>query len=150
MKEVNLCKKLSQLVKGSMIAVLGSDLSTIKDLLKSISNEPGVCEVANDNATGQIILSGNKSKVDNFKNILKKNKIKSIPLKVSAPFHCSLMIPAAEKMREKIETVTFNKPIKNIVSNVTAQSESDPKKLKFISRTNLLYSKMEREYYQYL
>ena len=116
--------------KGSMIAVLGSDLSTIKDLLKSISNEPGVCEVANDNATGQIILSGNKSKVDNFKNILKKNKIKSIPLKVSAPFHCSLMIPAAEKMRKKIETVTFNKPIKNIVSNVTAQSESDPKKIK--------------------
>ena len=65
-----------------------------------------------------------------FKTILKKNNIKSIPLKVSAPFHCSLMKPAAEKMREKIDNVTFNKPSKNIVSNVTAQSESDPKKIK--------------------
>ena len=116
--------------KGNMIAVLGSDLSTINDLLKSINNEEGVCEIANDNATGQIILSGDKNKVDYFKTILKKNNIKSIPLKVSAPFHCSLMKPAAEKMREKIDNVTFNKPSKNIVSNVTAQSESDPKKIK--------------------
>ena len=116
--------------KGNMIAVLGSDLSTINDLLKSINNEEGVCEIANDNATGQIILSGDKNKVDYFKTILKKNNIKSIPLKVSAPFHCSLMKPAAEKMREKIDKITFNKPIKNIVNNVTAQSESDPKKIK--------------------
>ena len=116
--------------KGNMIAVLGTDLSTINDLLKSISNQEGVCEIANDNATGQIILSGDKNKVDLFKTILKKNNIKSIPLKVSAPFHCSLMKPAAEKMREKIDKITFNKPIKNIVNNVTAQSESDPKKIK--------------------
>ena len=116
--------------KGNMIAVLGSDLSTINDLLKSINNEEGVCEIANDNATGQIILSGDKNKVNYFKTILKKNNIKSIPLKVSAPFHCSLMKPAAEKMREKIDNVTFSKPNKNIVSNVTAQSESDPKKIK--------------------
>ena len=116
--------------KGNMIAVLGSDLSTINDLLKSINNEEGVCEIANDNATGQIILSGDKNKVNYFKTILKKNNIKSIPLKVSAPFHCSLMKPAAEKMREKIDKITFNKPIKNIVNNVTAQSESDPKKIK--------------------
>ena len=68
--------------------------------------------------------------MDLFKTILKKNNIKSIPLKVSAPFHCSLMKPAAEKMREKIDKITFNKPIKNIVNNVTAQSESDPKKIK--------------------
>ena len=55
------------------------------------------------------------------------------------------MIPAAEKMREKIDKITFNKPIKNIVNNVTAQSESDPKKIKnLLSRTNLLHSKMER------
>ena len=113
--------------KGNMIAVLGTDLSTINDLLKSISNQEGVCEIANDNATGQIILSGDKNKVDLFKTILKKNNIKSIPLKVSAPFHCSLMKPAAEKMREKIDKITFNKPIKNIVNNVTAQSESDQK-----------------------
>ena len=116
--------------KGNMIAVLGTDLSTINDLLKSISNQEGVCEIANDNANGQIILSGDKNKVDLFKTILKKNNIKSIPLKVSAPFHCSLMKPAAEKMREKIDKIIFNKPIKNIVNNVTAQSESDPKKIK--------------------
>ena len=116
--------------EGSMIAVLGTDLIKIKELLKNLKSEKGVCEIANDNANGQIILSGNKNKIGNFKDVLKKNNIKSIPLKVSAPFHCSLMKPAAERMKEKINSVDFLSPVKNIVSNVTANQTNDPKKIK--------------------
>ena len=61
----------------------------------------GVCEIANDNADGQVIISGNKKDVELFQNTLKEKKIKSIPLKVSAPFHCSLMKSAAENMKKK-------------------------------------------------
>ena len=71
-----------------------------------------MCEIANDNATGQIILSGDKNQVWIILRNIKKNNIKSIPLKVSAPFHCSLMKPAAEKMKEKIEKLLLINQIK--------------------------------------
>ena len=107
---------------GSMLAVLGMKNDEIKDLL--ISHEKkGVCEIANDNAEGQVILSGDTESVNSLKSILKEKKIKSIPLKVSAPFHCSLMKPAAKKMEEKINSIIFNKPNLEIVNNVTATSE---------------------------
>ena len=116
--------------QGGMIAVLGTDLVKIDNLLNNFKYEKGVCEVANDNANGQIILSGDKNKIDAFKNILRENNIKSISLKVSAPFHCSLMKPAAEKMKKKINDVDFSSPIKKVICNVTANSEDDPKKIK--------------------
>ena len=81
---------------GSMIAVLGKKIKEIDDLLINHKSEEGVCEVANDNAVGQVIISGDKKKVDSFQILLKKEKIKFIPLKVSAPFHCSLMQSAAK------------------------------------------------------
>ena len=101
--------------KGGMIAVLGMNVGELKNLIKS-NNEviKSVCEIANDNAIGQVIVSGEKNSVNNLQIILKKNKIKSIPLKVSAPFHCSLMKPAAEEMQEKINSIRFLKPTKEI------------------------------------
>ena len=90
---------------GSMIAVLGVKINDLKDLLKSRINSNGICEIANDNADGQVIISGNKESVDSFQIILKDKKIKSIPLKVSAPFHCSLMKPAGTYMEEKINII---------------------------------------------
>ena len=60
----------------------------------------------------------------------KENKIKSIPLKVSAPFHCSLMKPAADYMLEKINKIEFKKPKYEIISNVTAEPISKPEKIK--------------------
>ena len=65
-----------------------------------------------------------------FSKELSNNKIKNIKLPVSAPFHCSLMKPAAEKMREKLQNINFEKPLKNIVSNVTARSENEPENIK--------------------
>ena len=108
--------------KGTMIAVLGIKTSEIIDLLKKNKNE-GICEIANDNADGQVIVSGNKESVLSFQMLLKEKKIKTIPLKVSAPFHCSLMKPAATKMKDKINNIKFNNPSLEIVNNVTASPE---------------------------
>ena len=115
--------------RGNMIAILGSKIDLIKDLLSSLKNE-GVCEIANDNAEGQVIISGDINKVNLLKTLLKNNNIKSIPLKVSAPFHCSLMKSAAENMREKINNTSFYKPTIKIVSNVTAGPVNDQNQIK--------------------
>ena len=115
--------------KGKMLAVLGTEINVINELLNSIKQN-NICEIANDNANGQVIVSGNREGVDSFQSILKEKKIKCIPLKVSAPFHCSLMKPAANKMLEKIKNTNFEKPKRNIVSNVTAKIENDKEKIK--------------------
>jgi [acyl-carrier-protein] S-malonyltransferase len=111
--------------QGGMIAILGQKISEITNLIKNKSNKSGICEIANDNAEGQVIVSGNKDSITSLQILLKKNKIKSIPLKVSAPFHCSLMKPAAEAMKEKIYNTQFNNPLIKIINNVTAKAEID-------------------------
>ena len=116
--------------EGSMIAVLGLKIDEIKELLKNRMEGKDICEVANDNADGQVIISGKKTTVDELQKFLKDKKIKCIPLKVSAPFHCSLMRPAAESMSSKINSVKFKSPSFKIVNNVTANIEIDPDKIK--------------------
>ena len=116
--------------EGSMIAVLGTSINQLKDLIKKMDNQNGICEIANDNADGQIIISGEKEIVSSFQTLLKENKIKSIPLNVSAPFHCSLMKSAADNMKEKINKTTFQKPKIEIIHNVTTKSENDVNKIK--------------------
>ena len=106
--------------KGSMIAVLGLKIDEINELIKKQNFQGGVCEIANDNADGQVIVSGNKENIEQLKKNLKEKKIKSIPLKVSAPFHCSLMKPAAEIMKDKINNVEFKNSSIEIIANVTA------------------------------
>ncbi len=112
--------------EGSMLAVLGLDINKINELLSSLKEETGICEIANDNASGQIILSGNKKNIELIQKNLKEKKIKSISLKVSAPFHCSLMKPAAKNMEKKINFTKLNNFSYQIVSNVTAKPENDP------------------------
>ena len=123
-------QKAVPLGKGSMIAVLGTKIDEIKTILDSRSEKNGICEIANDNAEGQVILSGEKQSIESIQLFLKEKKIKSIPLRVSAPFHCSLMKSAAENMREKINNTKFNKPSFDIINNVTAQPENDPTNIK--------------------
>ena len=115
---------------GSMIAVLGMKTEEIEKLLKLKSKDDGVCEVPNDNAEGQVIVSGNKDSINSFKLFLKEKKIKSIPLKVSAPFHCSLMKPASDIMKEKINSINFKNPLFKIINNVTATPEINSENLK--------------------
>ena len=115
--------------QGIMLAILGTKINDIQDLLNSFKDK-GVCEIANDNAEGQVIVSGDKNSVTSFKSLLKEKKIKSIPLKVSAPFHCSLMKSAADKMRNKIKNINFESPTHLILSNVTAKIEKNPENIK--------------------
>ena len=110
--------------EGSMLAVLGLKTNEIKLILDAENIKEGVCEIANDNADGQVIISGNKKKVEALQKILKEKKIKCIPLKVSAPFHCSLMRPAAKTMKEKINNTYFNDPEFSIINNVTAKAQN--------------------------
>ena len=115
--------------KGSMIAVLGMKAGEIIKLIED-NEEEGVCEIANDNAEGQVIISGNKERVQSLQTILKEKKVKSIPLKVSAPFHCSLMKPAKIIMKEKINNTKFKAPNVKIINNVTATPENNPDVIK--------------------
>ncbi len=115
--------------KGSMIAVLGSKIDELNKLIQDLKIS-GVCEIANDNADGQTIISGDIESINSLQDILKENKKRFIPLNVSAPFHCSLMNPAAIKMQDKINSVNFKKPIFDIVSNVTSKPENNPVNIK--------------------
>ncbi|MFL2887156.1 MAG: ACP S-malonyltransferase [Candidatus Pelagibacter sp.] len=124
--------------EGGMLAVLGSDISTINEII-NLNKNKFKCFVANDNSIGQVVVSGNMNNLDKFSEELKKNKIKNIKLPVSAPFHCELMRSATEKMREEITKTEFRKPGTKIISNVTAQSTEDPIEIK-----RLLIDQIER------
>jgi len=115
--------------KGNMIAILGSKVNELNNLIRE-SKIKGVCEIANDNAEGQTIISGDIESINLLKEILKENKKKFIPLNVSAPFHCSLMSPAATKMKDKINSVNFKKPTFDVVCNVTSKPENNPEIIK--------------------
>jgi len=127
--------------KGAMLAVLGSNVEEINNYIVQLKDK-GVCEIANDNAVGQIIVSGNIETIEELKNNLKANKKKSIILPVSAPFHCSLMNPAAVKMKEKINNTIFKQPNFEIVSNVTSLPTSNPEDIKSLL-IKQIYSKVK-------
>ena len=126
--------------KGGMLAILGSKIEDINKCISQLKNK-GVCEIANDNAEGQIIVSGNIETINELKNILKENKKKSILLPVSAPFHCSLMNPAAVKMEEKINNINFKQPNCEIISNVTSLPTNNPEEIKSLL-VQQIYSKV--------
>ena len=117
------------IVVGGMLAILGLSIIEIEKYLSQIKNI-GVCELANDNSDGQIIVSGNIKLINELNENLKKDKKKSIILPVSAPFHCSLMKKAADEMKGKINLIKFTDPNPKIISNVEATPENDPKKIK--------------------
>ena len=116
--------------KGSMLAVMGSKIEDLEEYIKGMGKDKGVCEIANDNSDSQVILSGDKTAIDEISKILKSNKKKSIFLPVSAPFHCSLMNPAAKIMEDKINQTNFKNPLVDLVSNVTAEPVRDSEKIK--------------------
>jgi len=116
--------------KGSMLAAMGSKIEDLEKYIEGMSKDKGICEIANDNSDGQVILSGDKTAIDEISKILKSNKKKSIFLPVSAPFHCSLMNPAAKIMEDKINQTNFKNPLVDLVSNVTAEPVRDSEKIK--------------------
>ena len=117
--------------EGGMIAVLGINISELKDLIKNTGNETS-CYIANDNSTNQIVLSGKITALEDFAKILNEKSIKFVKLPVSAPFHSPLMNKATEEMKNEIYNVEFKNPDITIVSNVTADevdNSDDIKKL---------------------
>ena len=115
--------------KGGMVAILGSDIDKIKNLL--IENENKYkCYIANDNSVGQIVVSGEIENLNLMSQDLKKNSIKNIRLPVSAPFHCPLMSKATEVMKEEINKTEFYTSNPFIISNVTGEEVNDVDKIK--------------------
>ena len=136
--------------KGGMLAVLGSDIITIDNLIGKLDEKKGVCEVANDNSAGQIIVSGDINSINSFKKLLDVSKIKNIALPVSAPFHCSLMERASKDMEEKINKINFFKPELPIVTNVTAKEEDNPDNIKNLLVKQIFSKVRWRESMEYM
>jgi [acyl-carrier-protein] S-malonyltransferase len=112
--------------QGAMAALLGADLELARRIAEAAARGE-VCTVANDNDPGQVVLSGHKGAIDRVVEIAKEMGAKrAIPLPVSAPFHCPLMQPAAEAMRDALSYVMVGDPVVPVFANVTAQPESDP------------------------
>jgi [acyl-carrier-protein] S-malonyltransferase len=108
---------------GAMAAVLGAEIDLINQVINKNKSNDGVAQISNDNCPGQIVISGNKDKINKIVDDLKTNySKKAILLPVSAPFHCSLMQPSADKMNHILIKTNFLQPEINIVSNVTAKT----------------------------
>ncbi len=118
-------------IETRMVAVIGLELEVIEDLLRKLKEKDFLCEIANDNCPGQVILSGYKKSVDKFSETLKSSGARSvINLQVSAPFHCSLMKPVADVMSKAFRYVSIKKPIIKFVNNVSADFVDEPDEIK--------------------
>jgi [acyl-carrier-protein] S-malonyltransferase len=111
---------------GAMAALLGLDLEGAQAIAKEATQGKEVCETANDNAPGQVVVSGSKAAVERAVEIAKTKSKRAIMLPVSAPFHCSLMQPAADVMAEALAAVTILPPRVPLVANVVAVATDDP------------------------
>lgn len=114
--------------EGAMAALMGGDAESAAELCRQAADD-GSVQPANFNAPGQVVIAGKKAAVERAMRLAEQNKQKAIPLKVSAPFHCPLMAPAAERMREELRTITLRPPAFPVVSNVDAQPNRDPGKI---------------------
>ena len=123
--------------EGGMLAVLGSKVEIIEDLLNENKNN-FIAEIANDNSEGQIVLSGKTEDLEKLTQTLKNNSIKNIKLPVSAPFHCDLMNNATKIMTEELNKLNFKNGQNKLISNVTANEIKNPNDLK-----NLLIKQIE-------
>jgi [acyl-carrier-protein] S-malonyltransferase len=112
--------------EGAMAALLGLDLDAAREVAEAAA-QGEVCQAANDNAPGQVVVSGHTAAVERALDIAKeKGARRAVLLPVSAPFHCSLMAPAADVMAEALEKTEISAPAVPLVANVTAESVADP------------------------
>ena len=123
--------------EGGMVAILGSSVEVIEQVLKENKNNYDV-QIANDNSLGQIVLSGKNKDLELLTNDLKLRSIKNIKLPVSAPFHCKLMSQATKIMKSELDKAKFENSKNTLISNVTAEEINDKENLK-----NLLVKQIE-------
>lgn len=106
---------------GAMFAVMTREIDQIKELCYRETDETGSVSISNYNSHVQTVISGHRAKVQRVVDALSNREIKCRELNVSAPFHCALMAPAAQQLREELKRYTFRKPNCPVLSNVTAQ-----------------------------
>lgn len=115
---------------GAMAALLGSEYEQAKEIAAEAA-QGQVCEAANDNGAGQVVVSGHKEAVERAIKIAGEKGVKrAVLLPVSAPFHCALMQPAADAMAEALAKVEMKAPIVPVVANVVASAVSDPETIR--------------------
>lgn len=118
--------------EGAMAALLAIDLDAVEEkvLAEPFANGQ-LCSIANDNAPGQVVVSGHRAAVETaVERATAAGAKKGVLLPVSAPFHCPLMQPAADAMREALAGIQLSAPVVPIVPNVTAEAEGDPERLR--------------------
>jgi [acyl-carrier-protein] S-malonyltransferase len=112
--------------QGAMAALLGVEMDVAQDVASEAA-QGQVCQVANDNGGGQVVLSGAREAIERAAEIAKaKGARRALLLPVSAPFHCAMMEPAAQAMAQALGEVQINAPRVPLVTNVTAAPEKDP------------------------
>jgi [acyl-carrier-protein] S-malonyltransferase len=112
--------------QGAMAALLGLDLAAVRDVAEAAA-QGEVCAPANDNAEGQVVISGDAAAVARAVELAtEKGAKRAIMLSVSAPFHCALMAPAADVMAKALAEATIRPPRPPLVANVTAEAADDP------------------------
>ena len=115
---------------GAMAALLGLDFDTVVSLAAEAADGQ-VCQAANDNDPGQVVVSGDKAAIERAVELAKaKGAKRAILLPVSAPFHCALMAPAAEIMAQALADVTILSPAVPVIANVSAKPVSDPNEIR--------------------
>lgn len=113
--------------EGGMTALIGAEIEAAEEVAKEAAAGGGTCVVANDNAPGQVVISGTLEALARAGEIAKAKGIKrALPLPVSAPFHCPLMQPAADAMAQALAAVTIRPLAVPVLANVTAAEASDP------------------------
>jgi len=118
--------------EGAMAALLGAELDAAQEIAVAAAGATGlVCQVANDNGGGQVVVSGSKVAVERAMELAKERGIKrAVLLPVSAPFHCALMQGAAEAMQAALATAVIAAPRRPLVANVTASPVIDPEQIR--------------------
>jgi [acyl-carrier-protein] S-malonyltransferase len=117
--------------EGGMSALLGSEIADAEAAAREASEQGGICVVANDNAPGQVVISGTRATVERAGELAKaKGAKRAMALNVSAPFHSPLMQPAADAMREALARVSIRPPTVPLVANVTAAETAEPETIR--------------------
>jgi [acyl-carrier-protein] S-malonyltransferase len=117
--------------EGAMAALLGLDLASAEAVAAEAATEGGVCQAANDNDPAQVVVSGSRAAVERAVGIAKgKGAKRALLLPVSAPFHCALMQPAADRMAEALAGTAIAAPAVPLVANVKAEATSDPEEIR--------------------
>ena len=116
--------------EGAMAALLGMDVPDVQQVVADAA-EAGVCAIGNDNAPGQVVVSGATAAVERAVALAKERGVrKAVMLDVSAPFHCPLLQPAADAMQEALAEISLDEPVVPLIANVTAAPVADPEEIR--------------------